>query len=78
MTLTMQDPLLGDVIRDRNSELNVSSYLGLEETQHHILLWLEKFHFDAKKIDVMSRILFPASFMLFTGSYWVYYTKIYT
>ena len=57
MTLTMQDPLLGDVIRNRNSELNVSSYLGLEETQHHILLWLEKFHFEACQLHALHRKL---------------------
>ena len=35
--------------------------------------WLNKFPSRAKKIDVISRIIFPAIFALFNLSYWCYY-----
>ena len=35
--------------------------------------WMSNFQFRAKKIDVISRVLFPASFLLFNIIYWSYY-----
>ena len=59
MTL-IQDPLLGMVP-------------GVEDTQDRLLQWLDRFQFDAKKIDVFSRLLFPSAFVLFNAVYWTYY-----
>ena len=55
--------------------MKLSSYLGLEETEDNLLSWLEHYKIDAKKIDVVSRVMFPLSFLLFTASYWIYYTQ---
>jgi hypothetical protein len=35
--------------------------------------WLNKFPSRAKKIDVISRVIFPAIFAIFNLSYWCYY-----
>jgi len=35
--------------------------------------WMRNFQFQAKKIDVFSRVLFPSSFALFNCLYWSYY-----
>jgi hypothetical protein len=35
--------------------------------------WARNFQFQAKKIDVFSRVLFPSSFALFNVMYWGYY-----
>ncbi|XP_023331534.1 glutamate-gated chloride channel [Eurytemora carolleeae] len=35
--------------------------------------WMRNFQFQAKKIDVLSRILFPSTFALFNCLYWSYY-----
>lgn len=35
--------------------------------------WLNKFPSRAKKIDVISRVVFPAIFAIFNLSYWCYY-----
>jgi hypothetical protein len=35
--------------------------------------WLNKFPSRAKKIDVISRVTFPAIFAMFNLSYWCYY-----
>lgn len=36
-------------------------------------MWLNKFPSRAKKIDVISRVTFPAIFAMFNLSYWCYY-----
>ena len=36
-------------------------------------IWLNKFPSRAKKIDVISRVTFPAIFAMFNLSYWCYY-----
>jgi hypothetical protein len=41
--------------------------------QNFVLAWLNKFPSRAKKIDVISRITFPAIFATFNISYWSYY-----
>ena len=79
-----QDPLLGggrgggcgQLRRGSSPELRFSSFLGLDQTEASLLAWLERWRLDAKQIDVTSRLLFPLSFLLFTSSYWVYYTQI--
>jgi len=38
-----------------------------------ISLWVKNFQFQAKKIDVFSRVLFPFCFALFNAWYWSYY-----
>jgi hypothetical protein len=35
--------------------------------------WLNKFPSRAKKIDVLSRVIFPAIFAFFNISYWTFY-----
>lgn len=39
----------------------------------HLKTWKNLFSFRAKKIDVLSRIIFPAIFACFNLSYWCYY-----
>lgn len=38
-----------------------------------LLEWITNFQFRAKKIDVISRVLFPGTFLLFNIIYWSYY-----
>jgi len=40
---------------------------------NRITLWVKNFQFQAKKIDVFSRVLFPFCFALFNAWYWSYY-----
>jgi hypothetical protein len=35
--------------------------------------YIKNFQFQAKKIDVFSRVLFPFTFALFNCMYWSYY-----
>ncbi|XP_040565593.1 glutamate-gated chloride channel isoform X1 [Lepeophtheirus salmonis] len=41
--------------------------------QNFLQAWLNKFPSRAKKIDVISRVIFPAIFAIFNMSYWSYY-----
>ena len=36
----------------------------------------DRFQFDAKKIDVFSRLVFPTAWVLFNTFYWTYYLSI--
>merc|ERR1719189_2129785 len=38
-----------------------------------LVSWYKNFHFQAKKIDVVSRVAFPFAFALFNAYYWSYY-----
>ena len=38
-----------------------------------LVQWYKNFHFQAKKIDVVSRVAFPFAFALFNAYYWSYY-----
>ena len=38
-----------------------------------LVQWYNNFHFQAKKIDVVSRVAFPFAFALFNAYYWSYY-----
>ena len=38
-----------------------------------LVAWYKNFHFQAKKIDVVSRVAFPFAFALFNAYYWSYY-----
>ena len=38
-----------------------------------LLEWITNFQFRAKKIDVISRVLFPGTFLMFNIIYWSYY-----
>ena len=38
-----------------------------------ITLWIKNFQFQAKKIDVFSRVFFPFVFAIFNIWYWSYY-----
>ena len=40
---------------------------------HRFHLWLDTWQFGAKKIDVLSRSIFPVSFITFNLTYWSYY-----
>ena len=42
-------------------------------TLHRFHLWLDTWQFGAKKIDVLSRSIFPISFITFNLTYWSYY-----
>lgn len=41
--------------------------------QNFLTAWLNKFPSRAKKIDVLSRVIFPAIFAFFNISYWTFY-----
>lgn len=41
--------------------------------RNRISEWLNTFQFRAKKIDVISRVLFPMTFLVFNVIYWSYY-----
>ena len=62
--LIIQDPLLGVLGMEEDP---------LKETQDKLLDWLDRFQFDAKKIDVFSRLIFPTAWVLFNTVYWAYY-----
>ena len=38
-----------------------------------LVQWYRNFHFQSKKIDVVSRVFFPFAFALFNAFYWSYY-----
>ena len=38
-----------------------------------LVMWVKNFEFQAKKIDVFSRVFFPFVFALFNIWYWSYY-----
>jgi len=41
--------------------------------RNRLLEWMSNFQFRAKKIDVISRVLFPGTFLFFNIMYWSYY-----
>jgi len=41
--------------------------------RNRLLEWMSNFQFRAKKIDVISRVLFPGTFLFFNLMYWSYY-----
>ena len=41
--------------------------------RNRIMEWVHNFQFRAKKIDVISRVMFPGIFALFNILYWSYY-----
>ena len=41
--------------------------------KNRLLEWMNTFQFRAKKIDVISRVIFPLTFLLFNVIYWSYY-----
>ena len=49
--------------------------IHMKPKRHYNFLqvWLNKFPSRAKKIDVISRVTFPAIFAMFNLSYWCYY-----
>eukprot|EP00088_Acartia_fossae_P065169 TRINITY_DN80303_c0_g1_i1.p1 TRINITY_DN80303_c0_g1~~TRINITY_DN80303_c0_g1_i1.p1 ORF type:complete len:410 (+),score=67.89 TRINITY_DN80303_c0_g1_i1:112-1230(+) len=69
-----QDPLLrridGSQMVQTSTALNTRRYA---RRQTYLTYWLRNFQFQAKKIDVFSRVLFPFSFALFNVWYWSYY-----
>jgi len=78
LNCSTMDPLLERKKRETfeiEKDLRFSSFLGLNETEDSFIKWLEHFQLNAKQIDVSSRILFPSSFLIFTVSYWLYYTQ---
>ena len=44
-----------------------------KKKRNFLQAWLNKFPSRAKKIDVISRVIFPAIFAIFNMSYWCYY-----
>ena len=44
-----------------------------KKNRNFLQAWLNKFPSRAKKIDVISRVVFPAIFAIFNLSYWCYY-----
>ena len=40
---------------------------------HKLNIWMAAWTFGAKKIDVLSRIVFPVCFAIFNMIYWSYY-----
>ena len=49
--------------------------IHMKPKRHYNFLqaWLNKFPSRAKKIDVISRVTFPAIFAMFNLTYWCYY-----
>ena len=68
-----QEPLLPGP----EAEPGLAGLLGLQETHQNILIWLRLHDLHAKKIDVISRLLFPSVFALFCAGYWIYYLTIF-
>ena len=54
-------------------EIHMKFRAGGRKRQNFLQAWLNKFPSRAKKIDVISRIIFPAIFAMFNLSYWCYY-----
>ena len=48
-------------------------HLKSKKKRNFLQAWLNKFPSRAKKIDVISRVIFPAIFAIFNMSYWCYY-----
>ena len=47
--------------------------IPLIRRRNRIMEWVHNFQFRAKKIDVISRVLFPGTFTIFNIMYWSYY-----
>ena len=41
--------------------------------KNFLIEWVNNFQFRAKKIDVISRVIFPMTFLIFNVIYWSYY-----
>jgi len=53
--------------------VGVSGQQRRRRRRNGISEWMANFQFRAKKIDVISRVLFPSTFALFNIIYWSYY-----
>ena len=71
-----QDPLLRRL--DGSQMIPPGGILPLPSAKPpgKLTLWVQKFKFEAKKIDVMSRVVFPVCFALFTFWYWTHYLSL--
>jgi len=47
--------------------------IPLIRRRNRVMEWIHNFQFRAKKIDVISRVLFPGTFTVFNIMYWSYY-----
>ena len=75
--LDLQEPLLRRVKRGQESVQLVSLLPSPTPSRlsHRFSMWLAAWRFGAKKIDVLSRVMFPVCFALFNLMYWSYYLK---
>ena len=53
--------------------LKTSFFRQPERKTNKLVLWVKNFEFQAKKIDVFSRVFFPFVFAMFNIWYWSYY-----
>ena len=69
-----QDPLMRRI--EGSPMIPPSALLHSEipiRRKNRLLEWMNTFQFRAKKIDVISRVIFPLTFLLFNVIYWSYY-----
>lgn len=69
------DPLLRN-IQGAKSEVLMSTILPSptpSRLSHRLQYWIANWEFGAKKIDVLSRSIFPFCFAIFNMTYWSFY-----
>ena len=66
MNMGNNNPLMGNI---HQCEIHMKP----RKRKNFLQAWLNKFPSRAKKIDVLSRVIFPAIFAFFNISYWTFY-----
>ena len=76
LNFTAQDDPLIRRIKGAEQHLSTAAILPSptpSRMSHKFQLWMATWKFGAKKIDVLSRSIFPLCFATFNLSYWYYY-----
>jgi len=73
-----QDDLKDPLLRRLNGAKSIQTATIIpsptpSRMSHKFQFWMQTWHFGAKKIDVLSRSIFPGVFAIFNISYWTYY-----
>jgi hypothetical protein len=80
----LHNPHMGNMnnMNNMNNMGNMNNMANIHQCEIHmkprkrknfLQAWLNKFPSRAKKIDVLSRVIFPAIFAFFNISYWTFY-----
>ena len=70
-----EDPLIRNIRggKKESSQATILPSPTPSRLSHKLQLWMANWEFGAKKIDVLSRSIFPVCFATFNMTYWYYY-----